>query len=359
MQNETYWKRVVESKKIDVLQFQEMSRSSDVYWKKIALQLTLEELIEGLEQNRFDLIETVKFLMRTAEELQSYVENLSIKRMKPRQSSVKNLLNPKSRVVNFPSDECFHGSLEFLGSFKGLKRLEITYNPGRLQYTYERRLLQVATVDIENIAKALVKLENLEMFSLHGSDLSEAIKIRFLLEPLKSLEHLTHLSLANCKITSAESGEHFSNLLKRNSGIRHLELKGNYLDFGFCEKFASGIEAFRGELEFLGLSMNPIMNNGLKEILRGISEKDNIIHVDFSNCTLDVDVISEETLQELIKLIRSSRTIRRINFDANEIPCGQKLIEALNSNYEIDELSCENCGEFCFEILLNMLLTSV
>lgn len=336
----------MQSKIRDVLKFQQLSREAETDWKKIGVELKLQEFIENLEQNDFDSIETIQAFDQLAVKLHSIVENLAIKKMKPRKSFNKNPLNPMSRVVNFPPDECYHGSLEFLGSFNHLQSLSIMFDPGRFQYNYEKRFFQVATVDIENIGKALMNLRQLRSFAILRSDLSGLNKIHFLLKPMELMHDLTHIDFSFCAISSSKAGQDFLSLLKENRTLKHLELKGNNLDFGFCDQFSSGLEAFEGNLDFLGLSMNPIRDQGLGVVLSSINQRNNVSHLDISNCSLNDNLEAENFYEELISLLESSRSVRKINMNGNEIAFGKEnFIEALKNNFEIEELICEDCGE--------------
>lgn len=322
-----------------------MSRAPETSWKPIGLELKLQEFIENLEQNKFDLPKTIEIFNQLGEKLQSTIENISIKQMKPRRSLEKNPMNYNTRVVNFSSAECQHGSLEFLGLFDRLKTLSIIFNPGELRYTYEKRFFQVATVDIEKIGKALEKLRMLKSFAICRSDLSESMKIHFLLEPMKQMNDLSYLDCSYCAISSAHSGTGFSKLLKASRTLKHLQLKGNNFDYGFCKEFSFGLKALKGKLDFLGLSMNPIFNNGLGLILRSINEENNVYRMDISSCDLDDNFKTHSCIDELISLIHSSNSILEINMNENEMTFGtESFIEAAKNNFELRALSCENCG---------------
>lgn len=347
----------MQSKIHDVHKFQQLSRTAETDWKKIGIELKLEEFIENLEQNDFDSTATTEILDQFADKLQATVENLSIKKMKPRKSFDKNPLNAKSRVVNFSSDECFHGSLEFLGSFTHLKSLSIVFDPGFFHQNYQKRFFQVATIDIENIGKALISLRELESFAIRRSDLSEPMKIRFLIKPMELMRDLVNLDLSYCKISSSKAGEDFANLLKANRAIKHLELKGNSLDISFCNEFANGIKAFDGNLNFLGLSMNPIRGNGLGIILNRINDKQNVSQLEFSNCSLNSNLEADNFTEEIISLLQSPSLVQEINMNENEITIHKaEFIEALKSNFEIKDLSCENCGEnnFLYRVFIEL-----
>ena len=183
----------MQAKLRDVLKLQNLLKDPNTNWKKIGLELKLTELIENLEETAFDEPMTAEHLKNVIEKLKDHVEHLSIKKLK---GYDKNPFNDKVRVVNFSSDECFHGSLEFLGGLTNLKDLSIKFDPGLQGLKYERRFFQVAIVDLENIGKALMSLKKLEKFAIQQSDLSEPMKINYLLMSMKTMKQLNVIDLS-------------------------------------------------------------------------------------------------------------------------------------------------------------------
>lgn len=318
------------------------------------MELKLAEFIENLEQTKFDEPGTVEELEVVAEKLNNFVENLSIKKLMPRKIYDKNPFNEKARVVNFPSDECYHGSLEFLGGLTNLKSLSIKFDPGVLGCKYEKRFFQVATVDIENIGKALVSLKKLEYFTIKTSDLSEPMKMLHLLLPLKTMKHLKSIDLSYCNIKSKESGEYFEEFLNVHRSLKHLELKGNIFRRDFSTHLAHGIRKFAGKLNYFGLSFTPLLDNGLDQIIKSIKDRKNVVRLDISNCESGLLGRNDDCNEALISLIEREGSLREININGNDIKkdlTKELFIKALDKNYKILDLSCENCGKiiFCYK----------
>lgn len=337
---------MVQLKINDGLKFQQLLRDQTTNWKRMGLELKFEEVIENLEQTDFDSPVTLEYLYQLMDKLQPIVEHLSIREMKPRKTYDKNPLNPNDRVVNVAAAECHHGSLEFLGVLTKLKSLFIKFDPGLLKLRYERRFFQVSVDDIKNVGKALTKLKKLEQFVIRRSDLSEPAKLHHLLEPMSWMPHLKCLDFSYCGITSGESGECFKKVLTINRTLTHIELKGNNLDLEFCNRFAVGMITFEGFLDYLGLSMNPILDNGLGLILRSINERSNVRKLDISNCGQTTHETSDGCMQELLRLIERQGVIREFNVNGNvNEKFKQEFIKALEKNYEIDDAQCDNCGE--------------
>jgi hypothetical protein len=329
----------------DVLEYQKLSRNPKTKWKQIGIELKFAEIIENMEQKDFDTPGNVELLEKLTEKLEPIVESLLIKKLQPRISITTNSLHPKARVVNFTSEECYHGSLEFVGKLSNLKNLKIIFHPGKLERNYEKRFFKFAIADIENLGKALNQLKMLENFSIVRSDLSESLKVFHLLTPMTNLKFL---DLSFCSITSKESGEHFEAFLSQNSSLKHLELKGNELNSDFCEQFAKGIEKFKGNFNYLGMSMTPTLGNGLESILKSITNSNNVIQLNISSCENENHEKSENCFQELVNLIECEGLIRVINMQNNQIVnenIKESFIKALEKNFEIDEILCDNCGE--------------
>lgn len=338
----------MQAKVYDVLKLQILQRDPETNWKKVGLELKLAELIENLEQTRFDEPATAEHLRNVTENLMEFVENLSIKKLKARVGYNKNPVNEKARVVNFSSDECYHGSRQFLGGLKNLKKWSVRFDPGLKSWNYEKRFFQVAAIDIENIGKALKSLKQLESFAIQQSDLSDSIKVYHLLTPMKAMEHLKVIELSYCGIKSTESGQHFEEFLSVNRSLKHLELKGNELGLHFCFHLAKGIQKFAGKLSHLGLSLTRILGNGLNLILNSLDDKKYIESLDISKCVIGK---SDNWVKSLIRLIERQGSLRMININENEIDSKlnkEKFIKAIDKNYEIVEINCENCGKKIF-----------
>lgn len=348
MQNETFWRRLVESKVNDVLKLQKLQHDSKTSWEQIGLELKFTEIIENYEKTDLDSSVVVEHLNELTGKLESVVENILIKKLKTGKSYQKNPFNKKARIVNFSSDECIHGSLEFLGGLKSLKSLSIKLDPGQCGCSYERRFFQIAVSDIENIGKALNSLTKLESFAIYQSDLSEWMKIHHLLTPMMKMDNLKMVDLSYCSISTKESGEVFDQFLSFSRSIEHLELKGNNLDSEFCFHLSHGIKSFAGKLDYLGLSMTPIFKNGLSLIVKSISEKNNVRRLDISNCDITLNGASDGCIEELVSLIEGQGSLREIKRNENQITSEmsrENFIKALERNYEIDGIDCENCGK--------------
>lgn len=179
----------------------------------------------------------------------NFVENLKIRKLK-----CPKIKEEVFKVVNFSSDDCEHVNLEFLRYLTKLKTFSIEFNPGVLKKNYERRLFDVAVVDIENLSDALRELKNLEKLEIINSNLRENEKIQNILSSIENLKNLTTLILTNCGIASGKSGESFDQFLTKSESIKSIELKNNDFNYEFCVYFSIGILSTKANLDYLGLS---------------------------------------------------------------------------------------------------------
>lgn len=315
------------------------------------MELKLQEIIESLGQLDFESPATIGYLHELTDKLTPFIDNLSIEKLQTRKYYKTNSLNPTDRVVNVPTDECFRGSLEFIGGLNNLKSLSIRFDPGFVGHNYERRIFQIAVSDIANVSKALKKLEKLEDFSIRRTDLRDARKIFHLTQALSLLENLRVLDISFCSITSKSSGMSFEELLVGAQSLKHLEMRGNNFDLGFCHYFARGLSSFKGTFDFLGLSLNPVLGKGLNQILQSIADKNNVIRLDISNCDDQGGMKSPESLQAiqvLIRLVSREGNVREMKINGNEIESQldkNDFIKALEMNWLIDGVHCDECGE--------------
>lgn len=180
-------------------------------------------------------------------------------------------------------------------------------------------------------------------------DLSESRKVHEILSPLESMKFLKFLDLSFCGISSKQSGEGFKRFLCSNESLERLELKGNTLNEEFCESFGKGIEGFKGELKFLGLSHTSTLGTGLYFVIGGIRKSCNVIHLDVSSCRSSVQTTLMLCFHKMIQLIEGEGSVRIIEMNTNLIEDSEirrSLIEALDKNFDLDEVNCMNCGEF-------------
>lgn len=300
--------------------------------------------MENLNPGDFKYEVDRKRITKFTKYLKKFIENLEIGKLKT--PKVKEEI---FKVKNFSSHDCEHVNLEFLRYLENLKTLSIEFNPGILKKNYERRVFGVAIADIKNLSNAIEDLENLEKIEIKNSNLKESEKIEDLLTSLESLNNLTSLSLRNCNITSGSSGEAFQKFLVENSSIKYIDLKNNELNYEFCVFFSNGISGSKSKFDFLGLSFNPILLDGLSLILNSIHKKDNVNHLDISNCCGGVLDTYENFTEEFRKLLKITKNMKFLNFTNLEIPneeLRQIIIQAFNSNSSLINFSFHPNGKF-------------
>ena len=112
---------------------------------------------------------------------------------------------------------------------------------------------------------------------------------------------------------------------------------------------SQGIKKFTGKLNYLGLSLTPILGNGLGAILKSIRYKKNVERLDISKCDNGLHGKNDDNDVELLtQLIERQGSIQAIDMNENFINnqlAKENFIKALEKNYKIIELACENCGK--------------
>lgn len=333
-----------------IVTFEKLSRDKKTNWKRIGIELKLQEIIENMPETDFRYFNTSQELKAIVEKLEPFIEELEIEKLQPKLEEHFHPINPTVKMVNVPSQLCHHGSLKILGKLTNIKRLWINFFPSELGRPYERRFFKISVKDTVNIGKALMKLTKLENFKISSTNMCDRDKIRFIIEPLIESLTLKILDFSFCEIGCGyvESGEVFKTFLSFNISLEHLQLRGNRFDLNFCESFAEGLKEFKGKLKFLGLSLNSILGNGLHLILQSIQVANNVASLDISQCDNFHTENKNQCFDELIKLIKMRGHTTKIDFHSNQIECEEikikNIVLALDSNFKIEEFNFEDCG---------------
>lgn len=149
MDNEIFWKRVVESKIKNRLIFYKLSRCSDTNWKQLGIEVKLVEIFETTKPEDWnnelmdDLISSVS----------PYIETFDLRELIPLKLVERNPYDPRVLVKNVPIEDCHHGSLESIGGLKNLKKLILKLGFEKLGMNYQKRFFECSYDDIENLAK--------------------------------------------------------------------------------------------------------------------------------------------------------------------------------------------------------------
>lgn len=304
-----------------------MRKNSNTNWKQISIELNFRNFVENLEKNDYKWDDDRERILKFTDGLKDHIENLKIRKLK-----LKKMPKSDFPIVNYPSDECEHVSLEFLKNLINLKTLSVEFGPGIVNCNYNRKLFQVATKDIENLSLALVKLKALQKLEIKHSDLKDNEKIFHLLISIEQNKNLTELNFKHCKITSDESGMLFERFLSENSTIEMIELSENRLNFDFCKRFAEGLIKFKGHLKYLGLAFNPIMLDGLKLIISSVIKRDNIKTLNVSCCEGGKHDSYEEFTEQFCTLLQNTKHLKLLDFSSNLIPDAELRKKIVNAH---------------------------
>lgn len=332
-----------------------MARDPSTNWKQVGIQMKFEEIIENMPEAEFRYASTSESFLKTVDRLSDFIEILNIKKLQPRLGPIVHPVNKNVNMVNIPDDECYHGSLLCLGRLKNLKSLSLNFKPNEMHINYQQRFYQTSNEDMKHLGNGLKELCNLEHFRMCETNLSDHSKLCQIMKPFIKSRVINILDFSFCRINSRESGKLFKNFLEAATSLKELRLKGNIIDEHFCEPFSSGLKNFEGKLEFLDLSLNKILGNGLSLVIKSIREAQNVEKLDISQCDSLHNQKKNLCLNELIELIKSKlKIVKSIDFHMNRID-GESiktLIEALNLNYEIEEFDVQLCGKLIVKKLI-------
>ncbi|CAO1393989.1 unnamed protein product [Diamesa serratosioi] len=340
LENESFWKRLVETKVQNMSKFYEYLRSPKTNWKQIGIELKLSEFIENLAVEEFNHPNMVLFLEKLMISLQPFIENLVLRKMKSRKNHNYNKYNPKYKILNVPSIQCYHGSLGFIRYLTNLKVVSLMFGTGCLGINYERWLFKSSAIDFENLSIGIEKLEFLESFTISSTDLSESIKLFHILKSLQEKQHLKHLELSSCAI-SDDVGDHFKGFFEVNKSLESLELKYNSLNTEACNGIGKGIMSFQGVLKYLGLAGNQVFEAGFLAIGAGCKNSSQIQILDVKGCNLGEN--GGFRVAQLIGFHKALTSINACNvrFNAKGV---KKLMENIETNYNLDSLECNDCN---------------
>ncbi|CAO1384860.1 unnamed protein product [Diamesa tonsa] len=303
LENEPFWKRLVEAKFQNMFQFEEYSRSSDINWKRTGLELKLSEFIENLDVDEC-----------------SYPKMVSL---------LETLMT-----------SCYHGSLGFVKYLTNLKVVSLMFEPDKLGYNYERWLFKTSVIDFENLSIGLEKLDFLESFTISRCDLSESKKTFHILNSLQAKQNLKHLELSCC-VVSDDIGDQFREFFAVNKSLENLELKYSSLKSKACNGIGEGLMKFKGVLKYLGLAGNLIMEAGFLAIGAGCKNSSQIQNLDVQGCNLGENggfrIAQFIGFHDALTSINASN----IKFSAKGV---NKLMESIDKNYNLDSLQCHDCN---------------
>ncbi|XP_050093951.1 uncharacterized protein LOC126576688 [Anopheles aquasalis] len=337
LDSEYYWKRVVWCLLRDPLQYYELSSNTETDWKRLGVELKLSHLIERQDPRYWDL----EHLKETIQKAATIVRRLDIEQLVPF-PSVEPLEGYESyEFQNTPVTLCHHGSLSVLGHLSDLTSLSLVFGVNHWTHQpYRKRYSECSVADIENLARALRKLPKLKCFSLSRSAL-DGEKLSLLLQSLDQLP-LQTLRLVRCELGTACGGILGRFLSRCQPTLTELDLSGNRLDARELDQLGPGLAVYRGAVDRLDLSYNPLGQSGILILGGAIKGTAQLTELILTGCHR----MGTEGAYRVIQLLGFHEPLRKVTLNCIPI-CrkGQaKLVQILRENKRIEEVRCRECG---------------
>lgn len=242
--------------------------------------------------------------------------------------------------------------MSFLGELKPLTSLTINFGRENLRYDYHKRFFEVSCDDIRHLVDGIRQLSNLKSLTLRGNKMDSKKMIVLMTGLIAS--HIEVLDLSFCQL-DAHTIQPLVIFLCENEhhSLKHLELQGNYLGGAQLAAFAAGLAMFNGKLKCLGLSQNPLNDDGVVAIVNGLLELKYLRKIDFSCCEM-----GEIGVREILRILRLN-SLRSVDISSVHVTDeqGTELVQCMENNFNMEELECRNCGltlhqEKCVRLLL-------
>lgn len=178
----------------------------------------------------------------------------------------------------------------------------------------------------------------MEDFRIYSTKLDDR-KIKILMKSLEKIS-IKNLEFSFCNLEN-DSGSSIGYFLTINSSLISLELKGNNFGPDGMEGLAYGLKLFKGNLNYLGLSQNSILKEGLMIFCAGIIERSDLNKLDFSGCN-----IGDSGAYWLIEIIKLHLLLEELNLSNIYLgeSIGDELVELLKDRFNIFKLEVRSCG---------------
>lgn len=337
--NDVYWRRVVEKfshRKTEFLKVM-MLESNNVSLKPIGLELKFARLLETLAYASWNS----ESLTELAKKLSPFIRMLKIHSLNPMKDFMleRNAHNSNYKIFNYSDSNFNHGNLSFLSQLQSLTTLTINFATENLRYDYHKRFFELSCDDISNLANGICQLSSLRSLTLRGNKLNDK-KMVMLMNGL-STSHIEILDLSFCQL-DAFAIRSLAVFLCENehNSLQCLELKGNCLTGVELTDFGAGLTMYKGELKYLGLSQNPLNDDGVVAIVNGLREMEHLNKIDFSSCEMGTIGV-----REIIELLRL-KSLKSLNISSIIVQDqhATELIQRMESNFNMEQLECRNCG---------------
>lgn len=347
--SQIYWKRIYLAKNPDKFLNNILQARPFIDWKPLGVTQKYIEKIENtdFEAWNFEQLDVLSGLVK------DFVTDLKISKLKTikKYSIEKGKYMDTFEITNYPSDMCHHGSLRVLGELKSLVSLSIEFSPHDMQRDFEPRFMEFSYTDALNLADGLKSLENLKILKLRNSKF-DCRKFKAITEgifhlPLEELEfYFCHLS-DKCCLTIFK-------ILQLLKDLKRLGLAGNYFKILTPKALAYGIQCYEGKLDYLDISRNPLTDEAITYLVRGIIGVEQVKHLNVSGIGVTSD--GAAILSEFVKEHQYLEKLDLVAVPITEFG-GGRLIKCLNDNMNVIHLDYRCCDldinqEYQLEILV-------
>lgn len=347
--NRIFWRRVFQGKNADKFLTSFMKEQHNTDYKSLGISQKYRELIENtdFEAWEFDRVEEISQMVK------NYVTELKITKMKviKKHSIDKGEFMDTFEIRNYPPNLCHHGSLKVLGELKNLVSLSLEFSPHEMQIDFEPRFMEFSYDDAVNLASGLRELENLKILKFRNSRF-DSEKFKVITEGFKDLA-LEELEFYFCRLGDECSLTVFK-ILQTNKDLKRFNLSGNYFRIRVPKALAFGIQNFEGKLEYLDISRNPLKDEAITFLIRGIIGVQQVKHLNVTG----IGVTSEGAalLSEFVKEHQYLEKMDMVAVPVSESG-GDRLIKCLKDNVNVVHLDYRGCGlnmnqEYQMEVLL-------
>ncbi|KAL5278846.1 hypothetical protein ACFFRR_003464 [Megaselia abdita] len=347
--NNIYWKRVFMGKTSDKFMSNIMGEQHNTDWKSLGITQKYRELIENTDYEswNFDRVDEI------SQRVKDYVTELNITKMKTikKYSIDKGEFMDSFEITNYPPDICHHGNLKVLGELTNLVSLSLEFSPHEMQTDFEPRFMEFSYNDAVNLSNGLRSLENLKILKLRNSRF-DSKKFKVLAEGFFALA-LEELEFYFCRLNDECSLTIFK-ILQCNKNLKKLTLAGNNFRIRVPKALAFGIQYFEGKLDYLDISRNPLKDEAITYLIRGVIGVEQINHLNVTGIG-----VTSEGAALISEFIKEHKYLQKVDMVAVPITedGGDRLIKCLKDNVNVIHLDYRGCGlsinqEYQMEILL-------
>ncbi|EDV50213.1 uncharacterized protein LOC6545848 [Drosophila erecta] len=242
--------------------------------------------------------------------------------------------------VKYQEEECTHIDLSFMRYFVNLVSLNLEFLGPALGRKYHQRNVLFSIKDMIRLARGLVAMEQLQIFRLRNSRLSN-FKLYTVCRALRMLPLLEVVDFGYNQMTD-DCGPELGILLERLLMLKSLELEYNRLDTRAMASIGQALQrSNHSRLEYLGLAHNKLSGDSLSILCNGIKGTEHVEELNVSGIETNPRIF----VDQIGDLLRHHGPLRRLKMVAIPLgsKLGRKLICALVANTKVTYFDCRDC----------------